>query len=144
MSMWLYQINQKVWSPERFRLEIWEDERWQWPVGRIINADGSPLPGETIVFFYAPSGGKEPGFYGWAVLLEWLEDYKYMLFRPVTPTNHLKMHPWWNSKAMKLAEDIRGKVKQGTLWNIPEKFHKELRIGITSWVSGMSREMKGN
>jgi len=27
MSMWLYQINQQWWAPQRYRVEIWERER---------------------------------------------------------------------------------------------------------------------
>lgn len=33
MATWLYQINQKEWPPERYRVEIWEGERWRWPFG---------------------------------------------------------------------------------------------------------------
>jgi hypothetical protein len=28
MGTWMYQINPKYWPPERYRLEIWEGERW--------------------------------------------------------------------------------------------------------------------
>jgi hypothetical protein len=136
MSTWLYQINQKSWSPQRYRLEIWENERWSWPVGRKTGAAKLPSPGDIVVFFYAPSGGIDPGFYGWAIVLEWLNEESSLYFRPVAPSNHLKMCPWWDKQAQKLAESIRGTVKQGTLWRVSDDLVPELRSGITSWVGG--------
>ena len=86
-------MDQKQWPPNSYRLDIWENERCTWPVGRKASAS-SPKPGDRVVFFYAPSGGIEPGFYGWAVVLDWHEDERGMYFRPVVPSDHLKMHPW--------------------------------------------------
>jgi hypothetical protein len=37
MSYWFYQISQETWEPERFRIEIWENERWSWTVRRKAN-----------------------------------------------------------------------------------------------------------
>jgi hypothetical protein len=136
MSTWLYQLDQKSWKPQRYRLEIWENERWSWPVGRKTGASELLSPGDTVVFFYAPSGGIDPGFYGWAVVLEWLKEESFLYFKPVAPSNHLKMCPWWDKQAKRLAESIRGPVKQGTLWHVPEDLVPELRSGITSWVGG--------
>ena len=64
MSSWLYQLNPNGWRPEIFRYEIWERARWHWGYGQ---KRGETLPdtGDTIVFFYAPSGGTDPGIYGW-------------------------------------------------------------------------------
>jgi hypothetical protein len=138
MSMWLYQINQQWWGPQRYRVEIWEDERWSWPVGRKIGAEEQPQPGDTVVFFYAPSGGTDAGFYGWAVITEWLADQDTLYFRPVAPSNHLKMYPWWDTEAHELAEKIRGKVKQGTLWRIPDDLSFQVRRGLTRWVGGQA------
>src|SRR5687767_15512833 len=102
MSSWLYQISATEWNPERFRVEIWENERWSWTVGRAVSAQESPAPGDGIVFFYVPTGTKDPGFYAWAVVLEWYEETKRIYFRPVAPSNQLKMHPWWNTEARRL------------------------------------------
>lgn len=60
MAMWLYQTDQQQWPP----LDL---------AGRA-----SPKPGDRVVFFYAPSGGIEPGFYGWAIVLDWHEDQRGM------------------------------------------------------------------
>jgi hypothetical protein len=139
MSTWLYQIDQESWSPERYRLEIWEGQDWAWPVGKKNPGDKEPQNGDTVVFFYAPTGGHDPGFYGWAVVLEWFElrNIKELRFRPVAPSDHLKMHPWWNQHdASTLADKIRGPVKQGTLFLVPDALVKTLRSGISAWLGG--------
>lgn len=30
MSIWLYHLNPKDWSPETFQFGIWEGQRWHW------------------------------------------------------------------------------------------------------------------
>lgn len=134
LTAWLYQINQKEWDPNRYRVEIWEGERWSWPVGRISPAGASPRPGDIVVFFYAPTGGHEPGFYGWAVVLEWYRDSRTLYFRPVAPSDRLKMHPWWDAQARKLADQIRGRMKQGTFWSVSEAEARDLQQGISTWA----------
>ena len=108
MATWLYQLSANVWSPERFRLEIWEGERWHWPVGGKSSGGTWPQPGDSVVFFYAPTHGTDPGFYGWAAVLEWYEDSSSPLyFRPTAPSDRLKMDPWWDDEAKELALEIR-------------------------------------
>ena len=137
MSTWLYQINQRFWPPERYRFEIWEGERWAWPAGKRSGAGAVPRQGDTIVFFYAPSGGADPGFYGWAVTLEWRpESSNELHFRPAAPSDQLKMRPWWNETASTLANEIRGRMKQRTLWLVEEELVPQLRDGIAQWMSG--------
>jgi hypothetical protein len=138
MSYWFYQMNQEDWKPERFRVEIWENERWRYGVGRLIGSE-RPNSGDSVVFFYAKTHGPNPGFYGWAVVLEYYEkesDEKFLYFRPVAPTNHLKMHPWWNGEAENVANEVRGAVYQGTLWKVSERHWGRIRNGITTWVGG--------
>jgi hypothetical protein len=145
MGTWLYQINQQQWPPERYRVEIWEGERWRWPVGQLVrgpSAEG-PQAGDTVVFFYARTGGVDPGFYGWAVVLEWLEREREMYFRPVAPSDWLKMDPWWDEVASGLADRIRGAVKQGTLWRVPEDLVPELRRGIAEWLQARQGGHRG-
>lgn len=134
MTMWLYQMDQSQWPPNSYRLDIWENERWSWPVGRKASA-ASPAPGDRVVFFYAPKGGEAPGFYGWAIVLDWHQDGRGMYFRPVSPSDHLKMHPWWDADAKDIADAVRGKVKQGTLWEVPDKLTAAISAGITRWIS---------
>src|SRR5262249_50371889 len=119
MSTWLYQISPQIWDPGRYRLEIWEGERWAWSVGARAGSGTDPQPGDTVVFFCSPTGGNDPGFYGWAVVLDWHQPNDTPLyFRPVAPSDHLKMDPWWDHEAKALADEIRGKVKRRTLWLI--------------------------
>lgn len=133
MSMWLYQLSPSVWSPERYRLEIWEGERWNWPVGSKSGEGRVPQPGDTVGFFYAPSKGNDPGFYGWAVVLEWYElSSSQLYFRPTAPSDSLKMFPWWDDEAESLADEIRGKMKQRTLWIVQPEMVDRVRRGIAS------------
>lgn len=135
MAMWLYQMSQRDWPPNNYRLDIWENERWKWPVGRMVGSEDTPAPGDTAVFFYAPSGGSEAGFYGWAVILQWLEEgERRFYFRPVAPSDQLKMHPWWDEEARRIANQVRGEVKQGTLWRVPDELVPAIGAGITAWV----------
>ena len=57
-----------------------------------------------------------------------------MYFRPVAPSDHLKMHPWWDSAAKEVADAVRGKVKQGTLWEVPDDLAAVISAGITAWL----------
>jgi hypothetical protein len=139
MAMWLYQMDQRQWPPNSYRLDIWENERWSWPIGRRATTE-QPSPGDRIVFFYAPSGGSEPGFYGWAIVLDMHDDERGMYFRPVTPSDHLKMHPWWDADAKALVDKIRGKVKQGTLWQISEELAAQVTAGMTAWFAGRTAQ----
>ncbi len=139
MSTWLYQMSQKFWTPQRYRIEIWEGQTWQWNVGKVIGHGNVPTPGDIVVFFYAKSGGTEAGFYGWAVILEWLEQIKQVSFRPVAPSDHLKMDPWWDTDAQKLSNTIRGSVKQGTLWYMKEELAYKLRFGVAAWLSAITK-----
>jgi len=137
MATWLYQLSTSVWSPERFRLEIWEGERWNWPVGGKSSGGERPQPGDVVVFFYAPTRGTDPGFYGWAVVLEWFDESSSPLyFRPTAPSDRLKMDPWWDDDAKELAEDIRGPMKQRTLWIVRDDLVPRLRKGIRAWLGG--------
>lgn len=140
MAMWLYQMNQKSWPPNSYRLDIWEGERWNWPVGRL-SGRREPTPGDVLVFFYAPSGGVEPGFYGWALILEWVDDEggRRVYFRTVSPSDHLKMHPWWDEEAERIAKVVRGSVKQGTMWEAKDEQAREITAGITQWLAGTRR-----
>jgi hypothetical protein len=137
MAMWLYQLSESTWSLNNYRLDIWEGERWEWEVGRVSGTDSTPRPGDTVAFFYAPAGCKEPGFYGWAVILLWISDDKQRFyFRPVPPSDQLKMRPWWDETAKQLVDQVRGKVARGTLWPVPDELAAALGKGISQWVNG--------
>jgi hypothetical protein len=133
MSMWLYQLNQQAWSPEIFRREIWEQQRWHWTYGRK-RGEALPEAGDTLVFFYSPNGRSDPGFYGWAVIERCDHEESTVYFLPAAPTDHLKMDPWWDKEAKKLADDIRGTMKRATLFKVPQERISAIRRGITKWL----------
>jgi hypothetical protein len=59
MAMWLYQLNQEKWPPARFRLEIWEGQKWSWLLGRAAGAgrgQNRPEAGDIVVFFGTSRG----------------------------------------------------------------------------------------
>lgn len=137
MSTWLYQMSPKVWSPSQYRLDIWEGERWAWPVGAMSGQGKKPEPGDLLVTFFTKGNGTDPGFYGWAVILDWLNEAGDQLrFRPVAPSDSLKMCPWWDDEASSIADKIRGNMKQRTLWLVEDDLSTQLRHGILTWVAG--------
>jgi hypothetical protein len=109
MSTWLYQIRQTNWPTGNFRQEIWEGERWQWSYGSKRSKE-SPELGDILIFFYAPSGGGDHGFFGWAVVDRHDSNEKTVYFTPTAPTNHLKMDPWSDKVSAQIANDIRGRM----------------------------------
>ncbi len=137
MSTWLYQLNAKDWTPETFRYEIWEGKPWHWGYGKKLSK-ALPQTGDTLVFFYAPTGCKEidRGFYGWAVLERLHPDNETLYFLPAAPTNHLKMDPWWSDDAKRLVDAIRGKMTQATLFRIEDEELKTLRTALRHHLSG--------
>jgi hypothetical protein len=148
MTVWLYQLTADRWPTERFRLDIWEDELWSWEVGNIADPRSEerlPQPGDIVVFFYAQKGLRPPdfygwGFYGWAVVTKYepkgpSAETKRIHFRPVAPTNRLKMFPWKGPVARTLADEIRVPVKRGNMWPISAKLGERLYQGITLWTA---------
>jgi hypothetical protein len=98
-----------------------------------------------VVFFYAKSAGTDPGFYGWAVVLEWYpapdsSEKDQLYFRPTAPSDFLKMHPWWDKDAEQVADDIRGKMKQRTLWLVQPELAAKVRRGVSTWLARSRQE----
>jgi hypothetical protein len=133
MSTWLYQMNQQSWPPQKFRCVIWEKHAWNWGYG-TKRGGGEITAGDTLVFFYSPSGGNDPGIYGWAVITQWDLNAQEIYFTPATPTDYLKMDPWWDASAKKIVNDIRGKMTQATLFHVPENDVRQVRDGIKRWL----------
>lgn len=92
MSIWLYQMNQEDFPPSRYRLDIWEGEKWRWDYGKKYG-DSDPQPGDRVVFYYTPSKGDDPGIYGWAIILLSFPDERKIYFLPVAPSDILKCIP---------------------------------------------------
>jgi len=128
MGFWLYQMNSKVWSHERYRAEVWEGNDTTWDTSKITPARRFPELGDVVVLFYAKVSA-DPGIYGWAIVL-WC-DGKEIRFRPASPSDHLKMNPLWNDKVSGIVDQIRGGMPQGTMWEIPTDLMGRLRQMIT-------------
>jgi hypothetical protein len=138
MSMWFYQLSENEYPSRSYRLDIWENTPWAFGLTdrKITGADGNlPRRGDRVVFFYAPTGCPEPGYYGWAIVIESRDDSdgKWMFFRPTAPSDRLKMYPWGDDEARKIADDVRAPVWTGTLWLVPEKLAVKIGAGILSW-----------
>jgi hypothetical protein len=133
--MWLYQLNEELWSPGIFRYEVSETQRWSWSYGQK-RGDTIPTVGDTVVFFYSPRGGSDPGIYGWAIVERCDTASKTLYFIPTAPTNWLKMDPWWDQEAKNICDEIRGAMKQATLFEIPEEAVPKIRRGIKKWLKG--------
>jgi hypothetical protein len=63
-----------------------------------------------------------------------------MYFRPVSPSDHLKMDPWWNKEVGVIADKVRGTVKQGTMWPVRDDLAREISAGITAWLTRSHRD----
>jgi hypothetical protein len=126
MAYWLYQMSNDIWSTNKYRTEVWEGNNTTWPVGRLSPGGSQLHAGDTIVLFYT---GNDPGIYGWAVLFRY-ED-KEIYFRPSPPSDYLKMNPLWNDQIKSIIDQIRGRVKRGTMWEIDVNLMKNLRERIT-------------
>jgi len=133
MNTWIYQLNQQDWKPGIFRYEIWENQRWHWSYGQK-RGDATPEVGDTVVFFYAPASGNDPGIYGWAIVERCDAESKTLYFIPTAPTNHLKMHPWWDDDAKSVTDEIRGPMKQATLFQVRNEMISRIRSGIRNWL----------
>jgi hypothetical protein len=106
--------NQNGWSPEQYRLDVWQGQECSYSGRSISGTADIPEIGDTVVFFFAQKGGDEPGFYGWGI-------------------------PWWDSQANQLADSIRGKQMAGTLWPIKEDLFKEFYYSVLCWLSAYGR-----
>ena len=131
MAFWLYQMTNDEWSQEQYRTEVWEGNNTTWQFGTISPAGSSPQLGDTMVLFYARSGG-DPGIYGWAVILRYQDKEVY--FRPAPPSDYLKMNPLWNDTVSDTIDKIRGRRKRGTMWEIDFELMRSLREEIAKYV----------
>jgi hypothetical protein len=136
--MWLYQLTQGEWPVNSYRLDIWEGERWRWEVKKVVGTEHRPAPGDTICFYYAKTDSPAPGFCGWAVVLQWVEEQEIrrVYFRPVAPSDQLKMRPWWSEEARRVADAVRGPVPRGTLWPVSDQWAAAIGAGLANWVHG--------
>ena len=133
MAYWLYQIDAKTWSPERYRTEVWEGTvTTHWKVGTIEPPGGKPQPGEILILFYLEANTTDPGIYGWGIVTRC--EGEDIHFRPVSPGDYLKVNPAWNESVGNIIERIRGEMKMGTMWEIDLNSMHDLRKEISNSV----------
>lgn len=133
MSTWLYQLSETEWAPGQFRNEVWESKSWRWGYGKKSGGPAVEI-GDTLIFYYAPTGCSDYGFYGWAIVESHVEKDSLIHFKAAAPTDHLKMDPWRGDGVKALATKIRGKVPMGTLFEIQDDELASIRQGIKSWL----------
>ena len=134
MAYWLYQMSADNWRQERYRAEVWEGKETTWDINKVTPTGGKPQAGETVILYYAPTGAKDPGILGWAVIL-WSEDGE-IRFRPAPPSDYLKMNPLWNKQVKIIIAAICGKMRRGTMWEVSDQLMKEVRNQISGTVFG--------
>jgi hypothetical protein len=125
MAAWLYQMAEgEDWTPEEYRLEVWEGNHVTWPHRKIVlKTAADPAPGEPIVLFFAKSGTEYPGICGLGVMLKLLSHREKIGFRPVFPTDLLKMAPIWDTEIEELVNEVRGPSPRATMWSMtPEQY----------------------
>lgn len=118
MNPWLYQMAEdEDWTPEDFRLTVWEGNTVTWSHKKIMPAGShKPEPGDPIVFIFAKSRTKAPGICGWGVILKVYAKKEEFSFRAVPPTDVLKMSPIWDNEVEDLINQVRGPHPRGTTW----------------------------
>jgi len=137
MKPWLYQMAENEdWSPEAFRLTVWEGKSVTWEHKKVISQRGlKPAPGDPVVFFFAKSRTKAPGICGWAVIVKVHPRKKEFTFRAVPPTDFLKMNPVWDKEVETLINTIRGANPRGTTWAMSADQYAAAARKIRSYAS---------
>jgi hypothetical protein len=132
MAMWLYQMSSDYWAPERYREEVWEGDESSFTRGTVRTGD-TPESGDSILLWYAKTKAKgEPGIYGWGVLLGVREDI--IRWRPVFPSDYLKLDPLFDRELSDLIVSIRGPMPQGTMWSLSKSEVETLRRRIRMFL----------
>ena len=80
------------------------------------------------------SGTQEPGIFGWGIILGFQEDRGYIVFRPVYPSDFLKIYPIWDPDISALLDSIRGPVKVGTIWEVSNADAEKIKQKVREWV----------
>jgi hypothetical protein len=137
MGCWLYQMNAKLYSHERYRTEVWEGNLvTNWGIGESKRKPKEVPLGDTIILFFTKTGAVDPGIYGWGVIT--LFDKEVIDFRPVAPSDYLKMNPLWDDETSNIIDQIRCGMPEGTMWKVDDGTLKLLRQKIATHVYGVS------
>lgn len=136
MACWLYQMNAKLYSHERYRTEVWEGNLvTNWGIGESKRKPKEVLPGDIVILFFAKTGASNPGIFGWGIVT--LFDKEVIDFRPASPSDYLKMNPLWDDEISDIIDKIRGGMPQGTMWEVDEEALGQLRQKVAEHVHGI-------
>lgn len=137
MNPWLYQMAEdEDWTPEDFRLTVWEGETITWEHKKVMSTNGlKPAPGDPIIFFFAKSRTKAPGICGWAVIVKVYPKKEELSFRAVPPTDLLKMNPAWDNEVEDLINQVRGAHPRGTTWAMSTDVYVSFARKIRAYAS---------
>jgi hypothetical protein len=138
MNAWLYQMAlRKEWSPEDYRVKVWENQEVTWPSGKVTGAEADKvIPGDVFFLFFAETRNVSPGIYGVGIIIRYSLLRREITFRVCPPSDHLKTDPLWNNNVKQAIGHIRGGFSQGTMWRIPpadlELIQSSVRQRMTS------------
>lgn len=126
--VWLYQLSTSDWDQNSYRIEVAEGERVAWPVGRK-QTKRDPQAGERIVCWWAKTGSREYGVIGWGVL----DGHTYaagIRWHPYPPSNRWAMSPLVSAEVERIIDQVRGTMRQATLFAAEGELALELLAAI--------------
>ena len=136
MTCWLYQMNAKLYSHERYRAEVWEGNLvTNWSIGESKRKPKEVLRGDIVILFFTKTGAVNPGIYGWGIIT--LFDKEVIDFRPAPPSDYLKIKPVPEEEVSELINKIRGRMPEGTMWKVNEEVLGQLRQKVAEHVYGI-------
>ena len=136
MAAWLYQMNHAQFSHERYRNEVWEGTQvTNWGGGEAKRRPKDVQSGDILVLFYSKTNAPDPGIYGWGVVTYF--DEETVNFRPVFPSDYLKMNPIVEGEVSEIIKHIRGPVATGTMWKIEREDLDKIRDLISECMGSV-------
>ncbi len=109
-------ICREEWTPEDYRVDVWEDHEISWPVGKLVGArNDDVIPGNLIFLFFAQTQNAFPGIYGVGIITRYSPRRGEITFRLCPPSNYLKINPLWDDNVKQVINHIRGRFTQGTM-----------------------------
>src|SRR5271157_2961526 len=113
MTGWLYQMiadkrTSGYWSHEQYQATVCEGKYTTYDVRKLRSKSGKKIqPGDILVLFYAWSGDSKGGIYGWGKVAQYNEERSTIKFRPMRPSDYLKMHPILDDEIKEITKIIR-------------------------------------
>lgn len=112
--LWLFQLSHDVYTQEAYRQEIWEGGLTGLWAQNKVRGDERPAAGDRIVCWCAKTVSPDPGLVGWGVIMQ--ADELDLRWRPLFPTDLLKMAPLFDADLVACVDRIRRGIPQGTMW----------------------------